>query len=193
MALTERIFIEGASGGREYDLSAIHAAEGRISLDGHIDMESAMRLMSLLKYMADEKKDVKLYINSTGGEIEAGLVMYDLIQSYPHKLEICCVGLAASMAALLLAGGRKGCRFILPHSKVLIHEPLIPGGFGGSATNIEKTAHRILNVKSQMNELLAKHTGKTVAEINEATAYDHLMTAEEAVAFGICDEIRSIF
>lgn len=83
--------------------------------------------------------------------------------------------------------------FILPHSKVLIHEPLISKGFGGSATNIEKNAQRILDVKTQMNTLFAKHTGKTIDKINEATAYDHLMTAEEAISFGICDAIGSVY
>ena len=193
MGAANLIYIEGANGGREYELSSIHAAEGVIFLTDRIDMEAAMRLTSQMKYMAAEKKHITLYINSTGGDVEAGLLMYDLIQDYPYDLDIYCVGVAASMAAILLAGGKKGHRYILPHSKVLIHEPLIASGFGGSATNIDKTAQRILDVKAQLNAILAKHTGRTVDEINEATAFDNLMTAEEAIKFGLCDEITTIY
>ena len=134
MNCADHIYIESANGGKEFELSSIHAAEGRIYITDHIDMDAAMSLTSLMKYMAAEKKAITLYINSTGGDVEAGLVMYDLIQSYPYDLDIYCVGIAASMAALLLASGKKGHRYILPHSKVLIHEPLISRGFGGSAT-----------------------------------------------------------
>ncbi len=190
---TKRILIESASGTTEHDLGAVLAARGNIQLNGDITTETAMQFIPLLQYMAEEQKEVTVCLNSRGGEIEAGLAIYDAMQAYPYTLNICCVELAASMAALLLASGKKGHRFILPHSKVLIHEPLISKGFGGSATNIEKTAQRILDVKTQMNTLLAQHTGRSIDEINEATAYDHLMTAEEAIAFGICDAIGSVY
>lgn len=193
MNITDKIYIESAVGGREFELGSLHATEGNIFLTEPIRTEFAMQFVSIMKYMASEGKEVTLYINSPGGEVEGGLVMYDTIQAYPHTLNICCVGMAASMAAVLLAGGQKGRRFILPHSKVLIHEPLISDGFGGSATNIEKKAQRILEVKSVLSGILAKHTGKTIKEIDEATAFDNIMTAEEAIAFGICDEIKSIY
>ena len=188
-----RILKESASGSTEYDISAVLAAQGLLTLDGEITTEAAMQFIPLLQYMAEEQKEVTICLNSPGGEIEAGLAIYDAMQAYPYTLNICCVELAASMAALLLASGKKGHRFILPHSKVLIHEPLISKGFGGSATNIEKTAQRILDVKTQMNTLLAQHTGRSIDKINEATAYDHLMTAEEAIEFGICDAIGSVY
>ena len=191
--MTNRILIESASGNTEHELCSVLSADGKLMLDGDITTETAMRFIPLLQYMSKEQKEVTIYLNSRGGEIEAGLAIYDAIQSYPYTLNICCVELAASMAALLLASGKKGHRFILPHSKVLIHEPLISKGFGGSATNIEKTAQRILDVKTQMNTLLAKHADKSIDEINEATAYDHLMTAEEAITFGICDAIGSVY
>ena len=191
--MTNKVLIESASGSREHDLGSVLAAKGYLTLDGDITTETAMQFIPLLQYMAEEQKAVTIYLNSRGGEIEAGLAIYDAMQAYPYTLNICCVELAASMAALLLASGKKGHRFILPHSKVLIHEPLISKGFGGSATNIEKTAQRILDVKTQMNTLLAQHTGRSIDEINEATAYDHLMTAEEAIAFGICDAIGSVY
>ena len=104
-----------------------------------------------------------------------------------------CTGMASSMGAVILAGGQKGRRFILPHSKVMIHEPLISGGMGGSATSIKRTADSILETKAITNGILAKHTGKTVKEIDKATAFDNFMNAKEAVEFGICDEIRNIF
>ena len=96
------------------------------------------------------------------------------------------------MGAVLLAGGQKGRRFILPHSKCMIHEPLIQGGVGGSASSIKKTAESILETRSVTNGILAKHTGKTIEEIDEATSFDNYMNAEEAIRFGLCDEIRSI-
>ena len=191
--ITNRILIESAAGSTEQELGSVLAADGRLTLDGDITTETAMCFLPLLQYMAKEQKEVTIYLNSGGGEIEAGLAIYDAIQAYPYTLNICCVELAASMAALLLASGKKGHRFILPHSKVLIHEPLLSKGFGGSATNIEKTAQRILDIKAQMNGLLAKHTGRSMNEINEATAYDHLMTAEEAISFGICDAIGTVY
>lgn len=104
-----------------------------------------------------------------------------------------CTGLAASMGAVIFAGGQKGRRFILPHSKVMIHEPLIAGGMGGSATTIEKTAQTILETKSVLSKILSHHTGKTVEQINEAMVFDNYMSAEEAIKFGICDDIRSVF
>lgn len=193
MELTDKIYIEGASGGKEYALSSIHTTEGRIFLTEHIDMKSATKLVSIMKYTAMEMKDITLYINSSGGDVEAGLLMYDMIQEYPYGLDIFCIGMASSMASILLASGKKGHRYILPHSKVLIHEPLIAEGFGGSATNIDKTAQRILDVKAQLNNILAKHTGRTIDEINQATSFDNIMTAEEAIKFGLCDEIRNVY
>ena len=103
-----------------------------------------------------------------------------------------CIGMAASMGAVILAGGQKGRRYILPHSKIKIHEPLIQGGLGGSATSIKKTADSIIETKAITNGILAKHTGKTVEEIDEATAFDNFMNAKQAVEFGICDEIKNV-
>lgn len=176
-----------------YDTFALNAGGGDIFISDSINYESAVRFTSLMKHMEAQEADVRIYISSPGGEVTAGLLMYDVIQSYPYGVDIYCTGIAASMAAVLLAGGRKGHRFILPHSQVLIHEPLILDNFGGSATTIEKKAQGILKVRELMNGILAKHTGKKIEEINEATSYDNIMDAQQAVNFGICDEIRSIF
>ena len=162
-----------------------------IMLTDEIDRESANRFMTELMYLLSEgNEEINLYINSGGGEINAGLLIYDLIQSSTAPINIYCIGMAASMAAILLASGQKGRRFILPHSKVMIHEPLISGGVGGSATSIKNISDSIMETRKLVNEILAKHTGKTRKEIEKATAYDHYMSAEEAVEFGICDEIK---
>ena len=193
MSLSKTIYVESSNGCKEYNLNAIHAKEGTLFLTGSITTETAVQFVSVMKYMAENEKEVTLFINSTGGEVNAGLVIYDVIQSYPYILNIVCTGIAGSMSAVLLAGGQKGRRFILPHSKVMIHEPLIIDGFGGSATTIEKKAQSILETKSVINGILAKDTGKSIEEINLATAYDTVMSAYEAISFGICDEIRNIY
>ena len=184
---------EDTDGVRDIDLRTLHFKEGRLFIDGEINRPAAMRFVSAMVYLAQQKQDVTVYINSPGGEVNAGLLMYDVMQDYPGRIDTVCTGIAASMAAVLLAGGQKGHRFILPHSQVMIHEPLISGGFGGSASSVEKTALSILETKSILNGLLAEHTGKTEEEINSATAYDNYMDAYAAVDFGICDGIRGIF
>lgn len=137
----------------------------------------------------DESSPVSIYINSQGGSVIYGLAIYDQIQGSPCAINMYCIGMAASMGAIILAGGQKGRRFILPHSKVMIHEPLIDGGVGGSASTIKSTAESILKTKRLTNGILAKHTGKTIEEIDKATDHDNFMTAKEAVEFGICDRI----
>ena len=193
ITLTNSVVVKHSGGMGNYDTFALNAGGGDIFISDSINYESAVRFASLMKHMESQEADVRIYISSPGGEITAGLLMYDVIQSYPYGVDIYCTGIAASMAAVLLAGGRKGHRFILPHSQVLIHEPLILDNFGGSATTIEKKAQGILKVRELMNGILATHTGKKIEEINEATSYDNIMDAQQAVKFGICDEIRSVF
>lgn len=155
-------------------------------IDGAMVYAFTMQLMSL---MEDEQSEIDIYVNSPGGEVNAGLAIYDLIQSCKAPINMYCIGMAASMGALIFASGKKGHRFILPHSKVMIHEPLIPHGVGGSASSIKSTADSILQTRELLNGILAKHSGKTLEEINKATDHDNFMTAEEAIAFGLCDKI----
>jgi ATP-dependent Clp protease protease subunit len=164
-------------------------------LTGEVTSEMANDFVSQMLYLAASDEPINIYINSPGGSVNAGLVIYDTIQALSEKLEInmYCIGMAASMGAIILAGGQKGRRFILPHSKVMIHEPLISGGIGGSATSIKKTSDSILETKAITNGILAKHTGKSIKEINKATSFDNYMNAKEAIEFGICDEICNIF
>ena len=185
--------VEDCRGSRDTNIITQHFQNGRLFLVGPIDQRMAMDLISAMLILAEQKKEVEIIIDSPGGEVSAGLMIYDTVNSYKYPITMYCTGLAASMAAVILAGGQKGRRFILPHSKVMIHEPLISGGLGGSASSIEKTAHNILETKAVLNKILSEHTGKSVSEINKATADDNFMSSEEAVEFGICDEIRSIF
>ena len=181
---------ESASGARELSLMTRHLMNRRVFLEGEINHEMAMRLVSQLLYLdEDAQEPVKLYINSPGGSVNAGLMLYDVLASMKAPVERYCVGMAASMAAVLLAGGSQGTRFILPHSEVMIHEPLLAAGMGGSATSLKRKADSIMETRQMINEMLAKHTGKTVEEIDEATAFDNYMNAEESVAFGLCDEV----
>ena len=191
--LPKRMTVEDCKGSRDVEILTQQFSKARLYLVGEINQRMAMDFITAMSVLADEQRDAEIILNSPGGEVAAGLVIYDIIQSYQNKVTMYCTGLAASMGAVILAGGQKGRRFILPHSKVMIHEPLIAGGMGGSATTIEKTAQTILETKSVLNRILSHHTGKTVEQINEATVFDNYMSAEEAVKFGICDEIRSIF
>lgn len=186
---------ESCSGVREVALRTKHFTNRKIFLTGEVNEAMANDFVSELLHLAETSEPVDIYINSPGGSVNAGLIIYDVIQACVGKMEInmYCIGMAYSMGAIILAGGQKGHRYILPHSKVMIHEPLISGGMGGSATSIKKTADSILETKTILNGILEKHTGKTIEEIDEATSFDNFLNAQEAIEFGICDEIRNLF
>lgn len=184
------IEVESSNGTREVLLSTRHLMNRRIFITGEINADLANDFLSEFLYLEQEDGGpVTIYVNSTGGEISAGLMIYDIIQASSMEINIICTGLAASMAALLVAGGQKGRRFILPHSKMMIHEPLIGGGVGGSATSIRNISESILKTRTITNGILAKHTGKTLEEIDRATSFDNYMDAEQAIEFGLCDKI----
>jgi ATP-dependent Clp protease protease subunit len=132
-------------------------------------------------------KDISLYINSPGGSVTAGLAIYDTMQFIKPDIATLCVGQAASMGAVLLAGGTKGKRYCLPHSRMMIHQPL--GGFQGQATDVEIHAREILKVRERLNQLLAKHTGQAVEKIAVDTERDNFMGGEESVAYGLVDKV----
>ena len=183
---------ETSAGNNVVSLRSRHLSDGKIFLIGEVTEEMANDFILEMLYLIETGNPIDIFINSPGGLVDAGLVIYDMIQACEKKVEIniYCTGNAASMAAIILAGGQKGHRFILPHSKVMIHEPLISGGLGGSATSIKKSADKILETKELTNGILAKHTGKTIEEIDKATAFDNFMNAKEAIEFGICDMIK---
>lgn len=181
---------ESVNGIQQVSLLTDAFSNRRMFIFGTIDQELVLSFtLQMLNLLEDDTSDINIYINSPGGEVNAGLAIYDLIQSCRLPVNMYCIGMAASMGAVIFAGGQKGRRFILPHSKVMIHEPLIPGGVGGSASSIKSTADSILKTRELLNGILAKHTGRTIDEINVATDHDNFMTAAEAIEFGLCDSI----
>lgn len=168
-------------------------SERKLFLEGEITAGSACEFVKAIMMLSgeDSRKPIDVYVNSPGGEVNAGLIIYDTLKGMKTEVNLHCIGMAASMAAIIMAGGEKGHRYILPHSRMMIHEPLIAGGIGGSATSIKRTAESILETKRITVELLAKDTGRTDKEVEDAIAFDNYMNAEEAVAFGLCDSIET--
>lgn len=193
MFTAEKVMYETASDTGEFDIFSLNAGRGDLFINGKISMEDAVNFASAMKWMEKQEKSVNVFISSPGGEVNAGLMIYDIIQDYPYELNVHCIGEAASMAAVILAGGKKGHRWILPHSHVMIHEPFISSGFGGTASAVENHARKILEKRELLNGILSKHTGRSIEEISEATSFDNVMNAHEAVRFGLCDGIRSVF
>lgn len=178
-----------AQGERSYDIYSRLLKDRIIMLNGVIDNESANSIIAQLLFLAneDDKKDISIYINSPGGEISAGLAIYDTIQYIKPDVQTICVGLAASMAAFLLASGTKGKRYALKNSEVMIHQPL--GGVSGQASDIKIAADHIIKIKEKMNKELSKLTGKSYEQICADTDRDNYMSAEEAKEYGIIDEV----
>ncbi len=166
-------------------------AQRKLFIEGEITSASACAFVRQIMILLAEDKEqpIDIFINSPGGEVNAGMLIYDTLKSLKTPTNLYCLGMAASMAAILLAAGEKGRRFVLPHSKVMIHEPLISGGVGGSATSIQRTAESIMETRRISVELLANDTGKSTDEIEKAISFDNFMNAQEAVDFGLCDAI----
>jgi ATP-dependent Clp protease protease subunit len=178
-----------ARGERAFDIFSRLLRERIIFLGTPIDDIVANMVVAQLLLLEgeDPEKDIRLYINSPGGSITAGMGIYDTMQYIRSDVTTICLGQAASMGAFLLSAGAKGKRLALPHSRVLIHQPL--GGAQGQATDIEIAAREILRIKRELNELLAKHTGQTVKQVEKDTDRDNIMTAEEAKTYGLVDEV----
>ena len=176
-------------GERAYDIYSRLLKERIVFLGGPIMDPTANAIIAQLLFLEseDEKKDIKLYINSPGGSVSAGLAIYDTMQYVKPDVSTICVGVAASMAATLLGAGTKGKRFTLPNSEILLHQ--VMGGAEGQAIEIEIAAGQILRVKARINGILAKHTGQKLEKIESDTDRDFWMDAEEAKKYGLIDEI----
>jgi len=176
-------------GERAYDIYSRLLRERIIFLSGPVNDAMANTIIAQLIFLAnqDEKKDISIYINSPGGSVTAGLAIYDTIQYVACDVSTICVGMAASMAATLLAAGTKGKRIALPNAEVLIHQ--VMGGAEGQATEIEISARHILAIKERLNRILAKHTGQNIKKIEKDTDRDYYMSADEAKEYGIIDKI----
>lgn len=177
-------------GERAYDIYSRLLKERIIFLGGPIVDPIANSIIAQLLFLESEdpKKDIKLYINSPGGSVPATLAIYDTMQYVKPDVATICVGMAASGAALLLASGAKGKRFVLPNSDILIHQ-VMAGGIEGQATEIEISARHILRLKERLNQILSKHTGKPISQVEKDTDRDYYMNAEEAKKYGLIDEI----
>jgi ATP-dependent Clp protease protease subunit len=178
-----------ARGERAFDIFSRLLRERIVFLGTPVDDTVANLVVAQLLLLEgeDPEKDIRLYINSPGGSVTAGLAIYDTIQHIRSHVSTICLGQAASMGAFLLGAGQKGKRLALPHSRILIHQPL--GGAQGQATDIEIQAREILRIKRQLNELMAQHTGQTVKQIEKDTDRDNIMTADEAKEYGLVDEV----
>jgi len=176
-------------GERAYDIYSRLLKERVVFLVGPVDDHTANVIVAQLLFLESEnpEKDINLYINSPGGSVSAGLAIYDTMQFIKPDVSTMCVGQAASMGALLLTAGANGKRYCLPHSRVMIHQPL--GGYQGQATDIEIHTREILKVRSQLNEILALHSGQSVETIAEDTERDNFMSPEEAKEYGLIDEM----
>ena len=176
-------------GERAYDIYSRLLKERIIFLVGQINDNVASLVTAQLLFLESEdpKKEIYLYINSPGGLVTAGLGIYDTIQYIKPDVSTLCIGQAASMGSFLLAAGKKGKRFSLPNSRIMVHQP--SAGFQGQATDIEIHANEVLAVKKRLNEIYSKHTGKSVDEIKSALERDNFMTAETAKSFGLIDEV----
>ncbi len=178
-------------GERAYDIYSRLLKERIIFLGNAIDDDIANTIIAQLLFLEseDKSKDIKLYVNSPGGSVTAGLAIYDTMNYLKPDVSTICVGMAASMGAVLLAGGQKGKRFCLPNAEVMIHQ--VMGGVEGQAVDIKIKAEHILKIKGRLNDILAKHTGQALEKIDKDTDRDYFMSAEEAKKYGIIDTIIS--
>jgi len=176
-------------GERAYDIYSRLLKDRIIFLGTEIDDTVANLVIAQLLFLEsqDKAKDIKLYINSPGGSVTAGLAIYDAMQYVKSDVSTICVGLAASMGAVLLASGAEGKRFALPNAEIMIHQVL--GGVSGQATDIKIHAERILKTKDRLNEILSKHTGKKKADVANDTERDYFLDASEAVKYGLIDKV----
>ena len=191
--LIPTVIEQSGRGERAFDIYSRLLKERIIFLVGEVNDHTANLVVAQLLFLESENpdKDIYFYINSPGGSVTAGMSIYDTMNFIKPDVQTLCLGQAASMGAMLLAAGAKGKRFALPNSRVMIHQPLISGGLGGQASDIEIHAKELLKLKAKLNQLLAEHCGRTLDELERDTDRDNFMSAEEAQAYGLIDQVLS--
>jgi len=191
MGLVPIVVEQTGRGERSFDIYSRLLKERIIFLGTDVNEHVASLVIAQLLWLAaeDQEKDIHFYINSPGGYVSAGLAIYDTMQYIQPDVSTICMGQAASMGALLLAAGAKGKRFALPHSRMMIHQPA--GGTQGQASDIEIQAREILTLRERLNQILAKHSGQPISQIEKDTDRNFFMSAEEAVKYGLVDEIMT--
>jgi ATP-dependent Clp protease, protease subunit len=189
LGLVPIVVEQTARGERSYDIYSRLLKERVIFVVGEVEDHMANLVVAQLLFLESDNpdKDIALYINSPGGSVSAGLAIYDTMQFIKPDVSTICVGLAASMGAVLLAGGTKGKRHSLPNSKIMIHQP--SGGFRGQASDIDIQAREVMDTKERLNRILARHTGQTVERIKADSDRDNFMNAEAAVTYGMIDKV----
>jgi len=189
MNLVPMVVEQTARGERAYDIYSRLLKERVIFIVGQVEDHMANLVVAQLLFLESENpdKDIALYINSPGGSVSAGLSIFDTMQFIKPDVSTMCVGQAASMGAILLAGGTKGKRYALPHSRMMIHQPL--AGFQGQASDIDIHAREVLETRDRLNRILSKHTGQTVEKIARDTERDNFMGGEAAVTYGLIDRV----
>ena len=188
-ALVPMVIEQTPRGERSFDIYSRLLKERVIFLSGPVEDYMSNLIVAQLLFLESEnpEKDISIYINSPGGSISAGLAIYDTMQFISPSISTLCIGQAASMGAILLAGGEKGKRFALPNSRIMIHQPL--GGFQGQASDFEIHAIEILHMKKVVNEILAKHTGQTIKKIEKDTDRDNFLDTTAAIDYGLVDSV----
>ena len=188
-ALVPMVIEQTPRGERSFDIYSRLLKERVIFLSGPVEDYMSNLIVVQLLFLESEnpEKDISIYINSPGGSISAGLAIYDTMQFISPSISTLCIGQAASMGAILLAGGDKGKRFALPNSRIMIHQPL--GGFQGQASDFEIHAKEILHMKKVVNEILAKHTGQTIKKIEKDTDRDNFLDTSAAISYGLVDSV----
>ncbi len=189
LGLVPMVVEQSSRGERAYDIYSRLLKERVIFLVGPVEDHMANLVVAQLLFLESENpdKDIHLYINSPGGSVTAGMSIYDTMQFIKPDVSTMCIGQAASMGALLLTGGAEGKRFCLPHSRMMIHQPL--GGFSGQASDIEIHAKEILYIRERLNDVLAKHTGQPIERIQQDTDRDNFMSGTAAVEYGLIDKV----
>ena len=189
LGLIPMVVEQTSRGERSYDIYSRLLKERVIFVVGPVEDHMANLIVAQLLFLESENpdKDIHLYINSPGGSVSAGLAIYDTMQFIKPQVSTMCIGMAASMGAVLLAGGAPGKRFALSHSRVMIHQPL--GGYQGQATDIEIHAREILKIREQLNAILSRHSGQPMDRIQQDTERDNFMSGSQAVEYGLIDEV----
>lgn len=183
------IQIRSSSGITLVPIETSFLTQRKVFIEGEINTETASTFFKQIMFLNQESKEpIKVFINSEGGQINAGMQTYDIIQSSAAPIKLFCIGHAYSMAAVLLACGNHG-RYMLPHSELMLHEPLLGNKVGGNSSSIKSIADSLIDARKKLNRILAKHTGKTEEEVEKSTSYDHYFSPEEAIEFGLCDGI----
>lgn len=186
------VLIKSSNGITQVPADSRLLSQRKVFIEGEINAESACDFVKKIMILTseDSSKTIDVLINSPGGEINSGMLMYDVIQASQAPIRMFCIGKAYSMGAVLFASGNNG-RFMLPHGELMLHEPLLGNRVSGNSSSIKSISESLLETKRRMNQILAKHTGKSEEEIEKATSFDHYYSPEESINFGLCDKIVS--